>query len=123
MARKFMAHKLVVETAREMARELYASVMRADNALYADWKSKCAELTPAKAEELFVELMFPKLIEPARATLAKMLGDPTLKAVHETLYEALTKDYLFTGARKGRARELLTIAEDGKVNVRKSPLQ
>lgn len=122
--RQFMAHKLVVKTAREMAHELYDCLMRMDNTLYAHWKSQCAELTPRKAEELFVELMYPKLIEPARATLGRMLGDPTQKAHHETLYEALCKDYLFVQGRRAAAqRELLTVNEHGEVTSAASPLK
>jgi hypothetical protein len=117
-----MAHKLVVETAKELAHAMYGDIMQADNTLYAGWKQQCAELTPACAEQLFVELMYPKLIEQARATLGRMLGDPTMQAVHETLYEALTKDYLFTQGRRAKGRQVLVVADDGTVTTRKSPL-
>lgn len=124
MAKQFMAHKLVVKTAREMAHELYDCLMRMDNQLYAYWKSQCEELTPRKAELAFVELMYPKLIEPARATLGRMLGDPTQKAHHETLYEALCKDYLFVqGRRDAQVRALLTVNDHGEVSATPSPVK
>lgn len=99
MPKVFHAHELVVKTAKDLARELYAEVMSQNNELYADWKSACEDLTPAKAEEMFVQMMYPKMIEPARATLGHMLGNPALAHLHETLYDALQKDYLLRAGR------------------------
>ena len=121
--RKFAAHKLVVATARSLAHEAYADLMGGSNELYADWKSQCEDLTPARAEALFVELMYPKLIEAARHTLAKMLAEPTLAHLHEDIYDALQKDYILRhGRTRDDSRKLVEVAKDGSVSTRKSPL-
>ena len=99
MTRVFHAHELVVRTAKDMAHELYDQVMSGDNTLYAGWREQCEELTPKKAEELFVQMMYPKLIEQARAVLGQMLGNSTYAHLHETLYDALQKDYLLRAGR------------------------
>lgn len=116
--RKVAAHELVLKTAREMAHELFAEVMSGDNELYRGWKEICerGELTPAQAERLFVELISPKLLEPARAILAHMLGNPALSHLHEGIYTSMLLDNAIRASRivpGGRAR--LEIAEDGKV--------
>jgi len=121
--RTFHAHRQVVHTAKQMAHELYAELMAGDNSLYADWKAQCEDLTPEKAEELFVQLLYPKLIEPARATLARLLANPTLTHLHEGIYTALQEDYLLKAGRTADgARRVLDVAGDGTVRQRKSPL-
>lgn len=123
MAQKqFQAHKLVVATAKSMAHELYDCVME-DNELYSYWKSQCEELTPKIAEKLFVQLIYPKLIEAARATLAKMLAQPMLSHLHEDIYDALVKDYILRAGREAQRtpRALLEINEHGEVTARRSP--
>lgn len=105
--RKIYAHTQIVHTAMELARAEYSNMMARDNALYADWKKTCPELTPEKAEELFVELRYPKLLEAARATMAGILNDPTKIHLHESIYDALCKDYILRHGRiapQGRAR-------------------
>lgn len=98
----FHAHELIVKIAKDMAHELYDQVMGESNELYAGWKAQCTELTPAKAEELFVNLMYPKLIEPARVLAGQMLGNPAYAHLHEALYDALGKDYLLRAGRTTR---------------------
>lgn len=112
--RTIYAHEQVLDTARGMAREVYADLMRSDNELYGDWKSQCPDLTPEKCEELFVELLAPRMLEPARATLAAMLSNPVYKHLHESIYDALVKDNALRAGRnapRGRAR--LHIDDDG----------
>ena len=122
--RQFQAHKLVVKVAREMAHELYDCVMQ-DNELYKYWKSQCEDLTPKIAESLFVQLMYPKLIEEARATLARCLANPMLTHLHEDIYDALTKDYILRAQRMaGQApRTLLDVNKHGEVTARRSPVK
>ena len=125
--KQFQAHKLIVKTAQAMAHELYDCVMQ-DNELYAYWKSECEELTPKIAEKLFVKLMYPKLIEAARTTLARMLANPMLTHLHEDIYDALTKDYILRHGRLagGAPRALLEVSKHGEVTeapfTRKAPL-
>lgn len=126
MVRKFLAHKLVVETAKGLAHEAYAELMSANNELYADWKSQCEDLTPEAAELLFVELLYPKLIKAARHTLAKMLANPMLTHLHEDIYDALQKDYLLSAGRANSARQgerkLIEVNDHGEVTAKRSPL-
>jgi hypothetical protein len=98
-SRKVYAHKQVLEVALEMSHEVYAEIMQRDNELYAEWLKMCPDLTPTLAEELFVELLLPKMLEPARATLAKMLGMAQYKSLHEGIYNALIQDNIL---RQGR---------------------
>lgn len=122
--RQFQAHKLIVKTAKEMARELYACVMT-DNDVYAYWKSQCEELTPKIAEGLFVQLIYPKLVEAARHTLVQMLTQPMLSHLHEDIYDALTKDYILRAGRMAQQapRTLLEVSQDGEVTARRSPVK
>src|SRR5208282_5994901 len=109
------AHKLVVETAKKMAHELYAEVMH-NNGAYADWKNQCADLTPEIAEEKFVELMYPKLLEPARTTLASMLGMRQYEHLHKGIYEALIRDHALRPGRMAPAgRQRLDVDAEGNV--------
>lgn len=113
--RKIYAHEQVVAVAKEMAHELYAEMMK-DNRVYADWKSQCSELTPEKAESAFVEMLYPKLLEPARHTLATMLGEARYAHLHEGLYMTLCQDYILRQGRvapTGRGR--LHVEPDGTV--------
>ena len=125
--RPFQAHKLLVKTAQDMAHELYDCVMQ-DDSLYAYWKSQCDELTPKIAEKLFVQLMYPKLIEAARTTLAGMLANPMLTHLHEDIYDALVKDNALrpgrmAAMREEAARQLLTINDHGEVLATPSPVK
>ena len=113
--RRVAAHRQVYDTALGMAHEVYADLMAADNELYADWKKQCPDLTPAKCEELFCELLVPKLLEPARATLAAMLGMPAYKHLHESIYDALIKDNILRPGRNAqRGRQHVVIEGEGK---------
>lgn len=118
--RKVAAHELVLKTARDMAHELFDEVMTGNNELYKGWKelTDAGQLTPAQAERLFVELISPKLLEPARAILANMLSNPALAHLHETIYQSMLLDNSIRASRvapTGRAR--LTVHEDGKVTT------
>lgn len=97
--RTIYAHEQVLAVAKEMAHEVYSDLMSADNELYSDWKKQCPDLTPEKCEELFCELLIPRLLEPARATLAQMLGNAAYEHLHESIYDALCKDNIL---RQGR---------------------
>ncbi len=103
-------HKLIRATAIEMAATLYQDVMK-DNNLYAQWKSVCPDLTPTMCEAMFLELIWPKLIRQARATLASMLGPGNANVsekMKESIYDALVADnglVVGRGNRQARRRE------------------
>jgi hypothetical protein len=96
-------HKLIRATAIEMAASLYSDVMR-DNRIYAEWKRVCPELTPTMCEAMFLELMWPKLIPKARATLAQMLGGNHSEELKQTIYAALIDDNGLVVGRNRHAR-------------------
>jgi hypothetical protein len=117
-AKKVYAHAQVLNLATEMAHETYMDIMERDNELYAEWKSMCPELTPEKCEEMFVEMIVPKLLDPARAILAQMLGMDQYKHLHESIYEALIQDNILRQGRNApNGRPLLTFGKDGDVKV------
>lgn len=93
-------HHLIAETAKDMARELYAKVMQ-DNDVYADWKAQCNDITPELAERMFVKMTWPNLVEQARATLAAMLAQPIAEVLKDQISDALIKD---NGLKRGRTR-------------------
>lgn len=97
------AHKLVYETAQEMARALYGDLMR-NNVAYAGWKKACESFgddisNPLVLERRFLEEVVPHLIEQARATLAEMLGQPINEGLKKSIYDALLKDAPFRAGR------------------------
>ena len=94
------AHKLVAETAKAMAHEVYDEVMR-DNGLWKQWKRICPELTRELLEERFVMLLYPRLLESARATLARLLTTNIAEGLKADIHDALVKDQQF---REGRSR-------------------
>jgi hypothetical protein len=90
--RELPCHKLIRDTARDMAEELYEVVMK-NNAIYEHWKRCCPELTRDIARALFVDMMYPKLIEEARATLAALLATNAIDEHRKTvIYDALVQD-------------------------------
>lgn len=94
-------HKMVRSVARGMAHELYAEVM-SDNAVWKNWKAQCPDLTPRRLEAMFVHMAWPKLIEEARATLAKLLASEVNPILKEQIYDALIKDNM-ARQRQGQA--------------------
>lgn len=97
--RKHTAHELVWKTAQEMALALYEEVMSGNNAMYADWKNNWPEKTPEERQQLFCQLIAPKLLEPARAILASMLSDPSKAHLHESIYDSIIKDNAVRASR------------------------
>ena len=118
--RKLTAHELVLRTARDMANELFDEVMSGNNAMYSGWKEaqeKCGK-TSAQMREIFVTLLAPKLLEPARAILAHMLGNPSFAHLHEAIYTSIVLDNAVRASRVAPAgRPQLDIAPDGKVTT------
>jgi hypothetical protein len=100
--RDMHCHPLVRNTAIEMAHELYAKVMGGDNALYAQMKALCPELSPALLEIEFIELLYPVFVRDgsARATLAAVLASPAPEALKERVYDALIADATLTRGRQ-----------------------
>ena len=97
--RTIHAHKLVAETARAMAHELYDQLML-DNEQFATWKARYPEMDAKELEDHFVYLSSPGLLSQARATLAGMLATPIDEALKESIHEALVLDATLGKGRK-----------------------
>ena len=113
------AHKLVLETAQKMAGELYDEVM-SGNAMYAGWKEMTIKrgLTAEQSQRMFVALIAPKLLEPARAILASMLSDKSKEHLHETIYDSIILDNRIRASRlrsNGRPKYSLPTEDELKV--------
>ena len=91
MAKEIHCHKMIRATAIEMAGALYDEVMK-DNKLWAHWKAICPELTPTLCEIKFIELLWPKLIPEARATLARLLTTGLSEDLKTSIADALIVD-------------------------------
>jgi len=97
------AHKLIVETAKGMAHELYDTMM-SDNIWYAAWKARFPGLGPKALEAKFVVLNTAKLLPQARATLVHMLTlTSTDEATKAIISDALIDD---VGLRQGRLQAM-----------------
>lgn len=84
-------HKLVRTTAKVFAAEIYENIMHF-NANYEVWQKMCPDLTKGMLQQEFVRLMWPRLIDDARATLAKMLGENIAESLKKEIYSALILD-------------------------------
>jgi hypothetical protein len=115
--RKVTAHELVYKTARSMANELFDEVMSGDNALYSGWKEAQEKTGKSSAEmrEIFVDLVCPKLLEPARAILAHMLSDKAYEHLHEAIYTSMLLDNSIRASRVLPAGRPKLDAATGKV--------
>lgn len=95
------AHILVAETAKEFAGVLYEQLM-SKNLEYAQWKALHPDLNSAQLQAAFIAMVYPKLLEQARATLAKMLTTALDPALKDAISDALILD---AGLRRGRHRK------------------
>ena len=116
-ARKVYAHEMVLKTAKGMAEELFELVM-SDNTAYREFKDECeaSGLERSAIRAKFVEMMIPGLLGEARATLARILADPSNAHLHESIDDALVKDWpLHLGRIADQRRKRLTIHEDDSI--------
>jgi hypothetical protein len=87
------AHRLVAETAIEMANEAFELYAR-ENGIYKALRAQ-GQLNEKQARRFFVERVAPRMLEDARQTLTQMLGmddNAVAPNVKETIYEALILD-------------------------------
>lgn len=100
--RKVHAHKLVEQTAREMAHAIWDEAMSRDNELYRGVLRANPDCTVAQVELRFVRAILPRLLASARTTLAGMLGPGGNENLKPQIYEALLKDAALARGRSGR---------------------
>lgn len=94
-------HKLVRETAQRLAGEVYEAAMR-DNDNYATWKLLCNDLDDKYMLAEWIKLMWPRMLDDARHTLAGLLSQPIDEGLKKAIHDALIKD----GEIRGQGRHL-----------------
>jgi hypothetical protein len=100
-----LCHELVAATAKEMAGALYEALM-ADDEAYADWQAMNPDVAKAKLQGRFIARTWPKLIEQARATLAKLLNTSLNDDLKDQIAKALILDNTLLGRPKGAGLRL-----------------
>lgn len=93
-------HKMVAETAKAMAAELYEILMY-DNQMRADAIAGAPDMTDAQRQTAFVARNWGTLIDQARANLAGMLASPAYdQSTKDAIYDALRLDNTLRYGRK-----------------------
>lgn len=98
------AHKLIVETAKGLAGAMYEDMMTVDDEVWAEWKERFPDVPRSALQDKFIELMYPRLLGEARATLAGMLRGPYPESLKDQIHEALVLDNDLKTGRKGQIR-------------------
>lgn len=88
------AHKLIAETAKEMAAAMYEELAKAN----ADWYRK------HPSQKQFVRKHWPNYMESARHTLARLLTTGIAESLKEQISDALIKDNTLRRYRKGHVQ-------------------
>lgn len=96
-------HRLVSETAKKMAAELF-ELFAKDNTWYKGAQKLNPGLSASQLEAMFVKQRWPQLVEDARATLAKLLGTNIAESLKNEIYQALILD---NGLRANRPTSTL----------------
>ena len=100
-------HRDVAEVAKEAAGELYELVM-SENRVYALWRAQHPGMGDKALRRAFVERNWGRCIPMARATMARLLAQPTIDPeTKERIMEALELD---ASLIKGRADPKLQLA-------------
>lgn len=106
------AHKLVASVALNCAAELYETLM-GDNVMYDAWKKKNPGASKKELMVRFVQRNWEKCIPVARATLARMLTEPTISPEHkESIVEALELDWSLVAGRLKPAQIVGMLAQN-----------
>ena len=84
--------------------------------MYSGWKEMTQKkgLTSEQSQRMFVALISPKLLEPARAILAHILADRSKEHLHAAIYDSMLLDNTIRAGRlrpDGKAKNSLS-AED-----------
>ena len=85
------AHKMVAETAKKMAEEVYESWASRSNEFYAEHRTL----------EEYVKSCWPLYLDAARATLAQMLTTNMDDVLKDEIHDALIKDATLRRGREG----------------------
>lgn len=88
------AHKLIANTAEQMAGAVYEELMK-NNTWYAAWQERHPDLSGTALQHEFIRVTAPGMTRQARATLAQMLRNPAYSHLHDQIAEALILDNSF----------------------------
>ena len=92
-------HFLIKETAEGFASALFEEVMQ-DNDRFKAWQMLCPGKATEEIRKEYVRVAWPKLLEQARATLAKMLHGPYDECLKKQIHQALILDNSLAHGRK-----------------------
>lgn len=98
-------HKLVAETAKEMAGCAVDEMLK-DNSIYERAKTLNPDLTIPQLHAKLVSSTWPALVEQARATLAKLLAGPLAPELKDQIASALILDNTLMGRKRGGGSRL-----------------
>lgn len=85
------AHKLVAQTAMEMAQEVYETWASRSDEFYKEHRDR----------ETYVRQAWPLYLDAARTTLAKLLATNIEESLKEQIHEALIRDATLRRGREG----------------------
>lgn len=97
-----MAHKMVAETAKGIAGNLYETLMGQDE-YWKAWQKQNPDCSRKELERRFIEKNWAKCLDSARATLVGLLRGPLPDHLKEEIIDALCKDASLPGRRIGTA--------------------
>lgn len=89
------AHKLVAETAKGMAREVWDKIMTTRGDIFDRFKAQPDNdgLSTKELEEKFCSKLWPSMLDEARGVLAGMLRNPSIDPLQkQTICDALLLD-------------------------------
>lgn len=102
-------HVEIKKVAEGMAHVLFDEMM-GRNEIFSKFKDQHPDMTTKEMEDKFVAHLWPQLIEPARATLAGMLRNPSYsEEAKEEIMDILVKDQTLVRGRKNPAQVLGTL--------------
>lgn len=106
------AHKMVAQTAQEMAKVVWDQIMTTRGDLFDKQRAANPDMTTAQLEEHFCSVLWPTMLDEARGALAGMLRNPSIDHLQaQLIYDALRLD-----ASLMRGRERMTQQVIGRLN-------
>ena len=113
--REIHVHKMVKETAEQLAHELFDAIMTRQGDIWDAFRAQFPGRTTAQLERIFVAHHWPKAIPTARATLAGMLHQGVSPGLDEatkmSIHEALAADATLM---RGRSKPVVLPQDEEK---------
>lgn len=102
------AHKMVAQTAQEMAKVVWDQIMTTRGDLFDIQKRAHPDMTTAELEEHFCSRLWPTMLDEARGALAGMLRSPSIDPLQAKLiYDALRLDNTLLRGRNRMTQQVI----------------